>query len=383
MLFTEIIKAIHGHLMDDADVPTYMRNLIQMLCDVPEREWYSKRDPSSEESYQDSSLRKFYTNGISKKLAKKMLSRLTRDNFVKSINYPNRTDVVLKGLAEDIQPFTEEVVTSDNVAEELFSLLKKSLEYVVDPSLENDRIIKEAQMLSDKLKGQFGSGLLEDCEHYCSMPSCKKHLQTLVSNGISAPNYEIIKIDNKKNANYSNIIAVCHDCFQNYILNPSAAKKKELKQQKTLQVNGRSARQILDESEIDRSITIIVKRLADLHGQELQALNYDPVPINNKISETNDFTLFNMVKSNVSVYYRFTEKTMKQLARQNIYDDELIRAEIKSMYKRLAQKTNNKLEIFENLAKQINKISNQNMLSCYIVVSYFIQSCEVFDVIAK
>lgn len=383
MLFNEVIKAIHSHLMNDADVPTYMRNLIQMLCDIPENEWYSKRDPSSKESYQDSSLRKFYTNGISKKLAKKMLSRLTRDNFIESINHPHRSDVVLEGLAEDIRPFVLKKVSKDNVAEELFSLLKKSLEYVVDPSLENDRIIKEAQMLSEKLKGQFGSGLLEDCDHYCSMPSCKKHLQTFVPNGISAPNYEIIKIDNKKNANYSNIIAVCHDCFQNYILNPSAANKKGLKRQKTLQVNGRNAKQILDESEIDRSISIIVEALANLKGQESQDLNYDPVPINNKISPKSEFNLFNMVKSNVSVYYGFIEKTMKQLARQNIYNDELIRVEIKTMYKRLAQKTDNKLDIFEDLAKQINKISNQNMLSCYIVVSYFIQSCEVFDVIAE
>lgn len=237
-------------------------------------------------------------------------------------------------------------------------------------------------MLSEKLKGQFGSGLLEDCEHYCSMPLCRHHLQTLASNGISAPNYEIIKIDNKKNANYSNIIAVCHDCFQNYILNPTAKIKKELKQQKTLQANGRSARQILDESEIDKSISIIVEALADLKEQEFQDLNYDPVPINNKISPQTEFTLFNIVKSNVSVYYGFIEKKMKQLAKQNIYNDELVRVEIKTMYKNLAQKTDNKLDIFENLAKQINKISNQSMISCYIVVSYFIQSCEVFDVIA-
>lgn len=71
MLFTEVIHAIHPHLMKDADVPEYMRTLIAMLCDVPEEEWTTKRDPSSEESYKDGSLRKFYTSGPSKKLAKK------------------------------------------------------------------------------------------------------------------------------------------------------------------------------------------------------------------------------------------------------------------------------------------------------------------------
>lgn len=36
MLFTELVHAIHPHLMKDADVPDFMRNLIQMLCDIPE-----------------------------------------------------------------------------------------------------------------------------------------------------------------------------------------------------------------------------------------------------------------------------------------------------------------------------------------------------------
>ena len=53
MLFKEVIHAIRPHLMKDAEVPSFMRNLIQMLCDIPEDEWYTKRDPSSEESYKD------------------------------------------------------------------------------------------------------------------------------------------------------------------------------------------------------------------------------------------------------------------------------------------------------------------------------------------
>ena len=47
MLFKEVIHAIRPHLMKDAEVPSFMRNLIQMLCDIPEDEWYTKRDPSS------------------------------------------------------------------------------------------------------------------------------------------------------------------------------------------------------------------------------------------------------------------------------------------------------------------------------------------------
>ena len=47
MLFTELVHAIHPHLMKDADVPNFMRNLIQMMCDIPEEDWSTKKDPSS------------------------------------------------------------------------------------------------------------------------------------------------------------------------------------------------------------------------------------------------------------------------------------------------------------------------------------------------
>ena len=63
MLFTELMHAIHPHLMKDADVPSFTRNIIQMLCNIPEDDWYTKKDPSSEQSYKDESLRKFYNRG--------------------------------------------------------------------------------------------------------------------------------------------------------------------------------------------------------------------------------------------------------------------------------------------------------------------------------
>lgn len=64
MLFTELMHSIHPHLMKDADVPS----IIQMLCDIPEEDWYTKKDPSSDKSYRDESLRKYHNRGISKNL---------------------------------------------------------------------------------------------------------------------------------------------------------------------------------------------------------------------------------------------------------------------------------------------------------------------------
>lgn len=156
-----------------------------------------------------------------------MLSRLTKDNFIESIHEPNREDVVLDGLANAIKPFTDGV-TKENVGAELFELLKRSLEEIVDPTLENTRREQEARNKSNLLKGKYGSGLLDDCNNTCSMPGCSHHLQKLADDGRSNPDYEILVINEKKSPSYQNICAVCHDCFEKYILKHTAKERKEL-----------------------------------------------------------------------------------------------------------------------------------------------------------
>ncbi|WP_307987573.1 ABC-three component system protein [uncultured Dialister sp.] len=382
MLFKEVIHAIHPYLMKDADVPEFMRNFIQMICNIPEEEWYTKRDPSSKESYTDASLRKFYTSGPSKKLAKKMLSRLTKDNFIESIHEPNREDVVLDGLANAIKPFTDGV-TKENVGAELFELLKRSLEEIVDPTLENTRREQEARNKSNLLKGKYGSGLLDDCNSTCSMPGCSHHLQKLADDGRSNPDYEILVINEKKSPSYQNICAVCHDCFEKYILKHTAKERKELESVKKLQMDARDARSTISEIDIDEGIKNVIESLANLKPNTMTSLNYEPTFIANKIDENANFLLAETVKNYVTKFFFSINKVMQNLSRQNQYPDELVRAEIKTICNRLEMKGLSQIEIYENISRHLNRITKQNIIYCNIVVCYFIQSCEVFHDITQ
>lgn len=382
MLFKEVIHAIHPYLMKDADVPEFMRNFIQMICNIPEEEWYTKRDPSSKESYTDASLRKFYTSGPSKKLAKKMLSRLTKDNFIESIHEPNREDVVLDGLANAIKPFTDGV-TKENVGAELFELLKRSLEEIVDPTLENTRREQEARNKSNLLKGKYGSGLLDDCNSTCSMPGCSHHLQKLADDGRSNPDYEILVINEKKSPSYQNICAVCHDCFEKYILKHTAKERKELESVKKLQMDARDARSTISEIDIDEVIKNVIESLANLKPNTMTSLNYEPTFIANKIDENANFLLAETVKNYVTKFFFSINKVMQNLSRQNQYPDELVRAEIKTICNRLEMKGLSQIEIYENISRHLNRITKQNIIYCNIVVCYFIQSCEVFHDITQ
>ena len=383
MLFTELMHSIHPHLMKDADVPSCTRNIIQMLCDIPEKDWYTKKDPSSEQRYKDESLRKFYNRGLTKKLAKSMLGRLNKDNFVESINDPDRNDVVLEGLVNDIRPFYNDNLDVLNVADVLFDLFHKSLEYIVNPELENDRKIRQAQHYSDKAKGNFGSGLVDDCKYTCSMSLCGKHLQTLGIHNQSVADYEIILIDESKGLTYDNLIAVCHECFQKYTLSHTNADEKNLKAIKKLQADARSSRQTLDDIEINKGIDLVIENLSNAKPSELKKLTYDPVSVSRKIDENTSYFLVNDIKNNVTRYYQYIKNTMRNLSLKNVYSDDLIRAQMKESYKQLAAKKLSPEQIFYELSERIRRITKQDIRFCYIVVSYFVQSCEVFHDITK
>lgn len=386
MLFTELVHAIHPHLMKDADVPDFMRNLIQMLCDIPEEDWSTKKDPSSEQANKDSSVRKFYSKGPTKKLARSILGRLTRDNFVESIyhddNFNERTDVVLESLAEDIQNFVDDV-DKENVGEVLFDLFKQSLEFIVNPELENDRKMSSAKTKSAKAKGLFGSGLVEDCGHTCSMPGCGRHLQVVDDKNHAVDDYEIASINTAKISSYENLIAMCHDCFQSYVFKHTKAEEKELQVMKKLQSDARSTRRTLDEVAIEKGIAKVIDNLGKVKPNQLLTLNYDAVSVPEKINEDLHLFLVHEVTGHVARYFLFIEKTMQDLERRKLFSDDLFRAQIKESYRKLAEKKNSPELIYRALSERLRSITKQDIRFCSIVISYFIQSCEVFDATTK
>lgn len=381
MLFHELVHAVHPYLMKDADVPEFMRTLIQMLCDIPEEDWTTKKDPSSEQVNKDASLRKFYTKGPTKKLAKAMLGRLTKDNFVESINY-DRTDVVKESLAESIRPFHESV-DKDNVGEVLFELFKKSLEFIINPKLENERRLTLAKNTSSQAKTSFGSSLLADSDHICSMPGCSKSLQVEDADNNTVEDYEAARIDNSKSVTYKSFIALCHDCFQKYAFKHTKVEETALQAIKKVQMQTRDSKNVLDTIGIEKGISQVVSNLSRAKPKDFIEISYEALSVSEKIDEGSHSILLNQVTSDVTKYFLFVEKSMQDAAKKKLFNDLLLRAQIKAAYEKLADKKYSPEQIYTALSEKLRAITKQDIFYCNIVIAYFIQSCEVFDAFTK
>ena len=386
-LFTELMKAAYPHLSEGMNVAPYMRSMISRLCSVPEELWYTSRDKTPDEGRADTTLAQYYKRGLSKKLAREMLNNPTRRAFVDSLDYiegvpTEAADEVKAALAESIVPFTDKEVNVDNVGDIFFDLIQESLRLTVDPSLEADRKLQRAKTGSMAAINKYGSRLLEDCKYVCSKPSCGESLQNVAPSGQSQAVYEAAHIAGNK-AEYGNLVALCSKCFNQYVLGHKKAEEKELKRIKEIQERSAGARQTLSAVQIERGITRVVENLARANPKDFEPLNFDPVAVKNKIDEFSDFFLFDEVMQHVTRFFRFIQNQLKEQARLKAFDEELLRAQIKASYRKLADKKLDKLVIHDELSKRLSQITKQDQRYCSYVVSYFVQSCEVFDAATK
>lgn len=390
MLFTELVRAIHPYLMKEADVPEFMRTLIQMLCDIPEEDWTTKKDPSSEQANKDASLRKFYTKGPTKKLAKAILGRLTRENFIDAINYESyagagdyeRTEEVKESLAESLRSFREDV-NANNVGEVLFELFKQSLEFIVNPEMENERRINLAKSMSQQAKSSFGSALLADCSYICSMTGCCKSLFIEDDKQNTINDYEAARINSSKSISYPSFIALCHDCFQKYALKHTKQDEKALQAIKKVQMQTRDSKNVLDTIGVEKGISQVVSNLSRAKPKDFIEISYEALTVSEKIDEGSHSILLNQVTSDVTKYFLFVEKSMQDAAKKKLFNDLLLRAQIKAAYEKLADKKYSPEQIYTALSEKLRAITKQDIFYCNIVIAYFIQSCEVFDAFTK
>lgn len=381
--FTELMKAAYPHLSEGQNTAPYMRDMIGRLCAVPEEQWYTRRDKTPDADYKDETLRKYCNRGVSKKLARLMLANPTRQTFIDSLNYVNdarseAADEIKVALAEAIAPFTDAKVDAFNVGEVFFDLIQESLEYLVNPELEAERKLERAEQASSAAKRKYGSRLIEECKFMCSQPGCSKALQIPNPSGQAQPLYEIVRIK-ADSAAYENLLALCPDSFHQYVMGHKKKDATELEKVKQSQLRSADARHLLTTVDIEQGIIKVIENLSRAKCTDVELLNYEPVEVKQKIDQTAEFFLYDEVFHQVTRYFRLVEQQLREQARLKVIDDDLLRAQIKSSYKKLADKQLTKATIHDQLTKRLSDITKQDQRYCAYVVSYFVQSCEVFD----
>ena len=137
---------------------------------------------------------------------------------------------------------------------------------------------------------------------------------------------------------------------------------------------------------MEEQIVYILKCLSNTNPEDGLLDNFRMKPLEpcNKIKKEN-YLLTKAIKDDNTVFYWFIKDHISQLdAVKSSF--RTIASEIKSAFLKLDQDGYDQFEIFKQLTDWIMKkhlLSASYYQAAHIIVSYFVQSCEVFDEISK
>lgn len=229
--------------------------------------------------------------------------------------------------------------------------------------------------------------LLNEVHNKC--PLCRASLVKSVK-GQSRRKYTITKIYHdhfpevfqetrtpvkKLDAN-DNLIALCQDCASDYLLDTELEEYIMLFDLKRQYVSSFLLRQELDNMSLEDEIVDVIRALGTIqHVNQLQELSLNMLTLSQKILPEN-VILLDDITTDVLKYYRFIQDCFSH---SNSF--ELIASEIKATFYKLEKFCSTQDEIVDRLAQWIleqTKMPDQHLRACRIIVSFFVQNCEVF-----
>lgn len=181
-----------------------------------------------------------------------------------------------------------------------------------------------------------------------------------------------------------NKICLCPSCATNYSLNPNTADYQKLVEKKKALLKINSAKEKIDIVSLDQEIIDVLLKLKNFkETPEIKELRTIPLEIKEKIHD-NDI-LRDHIIDDVNKYYYFIRKTLNQIDGTDT-EFKIIANSFQNCYLKLSQEKLEQEEIYYKIIDwMLSKLelSDNFKTACQIIVSFFVQNCEVFDAITE
>jgi cytochrome c553 len=182
---------------------------------------------------------------------------------------------------------------------------------------------------------------------------------------------------------FENKIALCKDCHNRQDFHTQKEEYMRLYNIKQRLIKQTKA---LDEAStvfIENEIEEVLRRLKDADIKELVPLSYDVISVDKKITKENGL-LLNDVREKIVQYFLFIQEMLRNIDNMGSQKSKIMASEIRTCFLKMNDKGLSQEEVFSALVKWLySKTQSQSEIACGIIVAYFVQDCEVFDVIAQ
>lgn len=297
------------------------------------------------------------------KISEKIYPYLDTSTLVEILN-EEITGFSIDDFVETFSCYVSEV-NKENFATKCAETLRKIL-------LDSSSLFRSVQLEGT---ATLRSKLFEEDNGKC--PSCGKllSLDSSEENAIVA-----IGLDGSSPSASSKVIGMCRRCAE---LHRNGELKKDINSLKENVERLSSIRNQTCDISFDEKLIVAVDNLLRNCKSQKTKLSLRSLKISEKIDKNKDFALYNKIKSNVVMYFSSLYEMFSNLDGEKQRSYEVLSSSIKIACIRAEEKTKSKEEVFNYLTDEISIIASCEKSIAEIIVSYFVQSCEVFHEISE
>ena len=371
--FSVFAKALATKYKNDKKPAEFTRTLFEKIY---------LADVSFIQLMDDRRLRAYYygQNDITE-LAQTIADDLDDKGFADYIETPSEDTIRYR--CETFRPWCPDI-DKDNYAQRVAGRFIAIINKAASPKAKKKPRVKvESQLtLFDPTpKDKYGVLLVAEAGSTCHGEGCPNQLY-LRENGRLEFCYDVVVIDPaQSDEDTENLIAMCPSCAAKYRARGSQSIEY-LQEMKRQLLDSYDDRDVSSSETVQDGVRRVLQKIPTVKPPQGVDLNYDPVPLRNKIREEN-VELYIRTKNHVNVYYSDVHETFQELGKEGLLRFKPFCAQVRMLYLSYADMGYDQPRIYREMTRWLHTATNEDWDYCQIVISYFIQKCEVFDVIAE
>ena len=408
MKFSQLLAMLNCYIGQEKSQLDFMYLCFQQVMVSPFTEEDLARDendnyyPFSKKS-DESAAKKIYSGErpITKTMARFVKGHFDGSKLINAID--EMDDVVKKNICEDLKRCGV-VGNVDSVGNIVSSLFLQFVEAAID---ETD-IIQTGISANAEIRVESNDAtnqdtlLLLEVDNRC--PLCNSPLMVRNGKGKNVKRYKITQIfpDNvdrnmyllfskhsKTYGDYNepdNLMALCTECSIDYLSEPTEKEFMHLQETKKAFQQRNKLRQSMEDIGLESEISDVVNEMINIDkAGKLTELRMDALKVSQKIESTNKLLLDSII-DDVTHYYSYIEELFADIDCKNSGTFDRIASEVRLAYQKIKMEGLPQETVFEYMANWIKEklpIGQRNDMAINVVISFFVQNCEVFDEISQ
>lgn len=182
-----------------------------------------------------------------------------------------------------------------------------------------------------------------------------------------------------------NLIPLCPGCHNRFDKPRTIEEYRALLTVKKSFIQAQDIKSLYGSYKVEDEIRIIITALASLDLElEASPLDYSAIRVDEKLSKEFDQILRRHIKDDVIQYYNYVKMQFSHIENTTPGKFNLVAGQIRTFYLSAKMKSMDQVVIFNEVSKWLQaRVGYGSLEACKVIVAFFIQNCEVFEIAAK